>query len=70
LTGELIQIYKKVIGISVEPKKSRYLAKSQGTKKEEVEYPLNQFHYEFIAKTKGESPINWKNLIDQVRDDK
>jgi len=70
LTGELIQIYKKVIGISVEPKKSRYLAKSQVTNKEEVEYPITQFHYEFIAKTKGESPINWKNLIDQVRDDK
>jgi len=70
LTGELIQIYKKVIGISVEPKKSRYLAKSQVTKKEEVEYPLNQFHSEFISKTKGESPINWKSLIEQVRDDK
>jgi len=67
--GELIQVYKNVIGVSAEPTKSKYLTKNQTAKKEEIEYPLNQFHSDFIIKTQGESPINWKYLIDQIPND-
>jgi len=56
-----------MIGVSQDPAKTSF-QKSQ-SKKDESDYPLNQFNPDFVAKTQGESPINWKDLINLVKDE-